>query len=87
MLLTYNFLTAFFDFRKAGLFSDVLKGTVILRSCVYATCYFIEAPFSHFFQDIPQMIQWYREGHFPLDQFVQYFDVGASMYLLEDILT
>ncbi|CAG8360518.1 unnamed protein product [Penicillium salamii] len=25
--------------------------------------------------DIPQMIQWYREGKFPLDRFVQYFEV------------
>jgi hypothetical protein len=24
------------------------------------------------------MIQWYREGKFPLEEFVQYFDVSAT---------
>jgi hypothetical protein len=34
------------------------------------------------------MIQWYREGEFPLDQVVQYFDVSASLcILLKDLLT
>lgn len=27
-------------------------------------------------QAIPQLIEWYREGKFPLESFVRYFDVS-----------
>jgi hypothetical protein len=34
------------------------------------------------------MIQWYRDGVFPIDRFVQYFDVSypEKRYMLEDSL-
>jgi hypothetical protein len=33
------------------------------------------------------MIQWYREGKFPLDEFIQYFDVSTATYLQDDLMT